>query len=200
MINKVKELRAIVPVPMSEALQLLRANDGDVEKCAYLFKANSIKEICGLTGCDEKMVAECYEAEKFDFNRTVSSIKEVIYDQNYKLIDGVTREAVSNILQWIRVIEAEDFGVSLDYQLLDKALDTMSFISALKETADMVTKAKSAKNAIFEGYSDKDSLDEFVRRYRLLDDNEDFQIANKLVTLRLTVLKEELLRHLRNLQ
>lgn len=199
MVDKVKELRTIVPVPMGEALQLLKANNGDVEKCIYIFKAKSIEEICKLTGCDEKMAAECYEAEKFDFNRTVSSIKDAIYDQNYKPIEGVTREAVSNILQWMRVIEGEDFGVSLDYQLLDKALDTMSLIPALKKTADMVTKAKAAKDTIFAGYSDTDSLDEFVRRHRQLDDNEDFQTANKLVPLRLTVIKEEILRHLRNL-
>ncbi len=43
MTNKIKELRRIVPVPMHEALQLLKANDGDVEKCVYLFKAKSIK-------------------------------------------------------------------------------------------------------------------------------------------------------------
>ena len=146
MTNKIKELRRIVPVPMHEALQLLKANDGDVEKCVYLFKAKSIKEICEQTGCDEQTAAEYYEAEKFDINRAVSNIKEDIYDKNYQPIDGVTKENIGNILQWLRVVEAEDFGISLDYQLLDKALETLGLIPPLNDIATKVKAAKQAKD------------------------------------------------------
>ncbi|MBF0648357.1 MAG: hypothetical protein LBT43_05425 [Prevotella sp.] len=199
MTNKIKELRRIVPVPMHEALQLLKANDGDVEKCVYLFKAKSIKEICEQTGCDEQTAAEYYEAEKFDINRAVSNIKEDIYDKNYQPIDGVTKENIGNILQWLRVVEAEDFGISLDYQLLDKALETLSLIPSLNDIATKVKAAKQAKDLIFEGYTDADSLEDFVRRHRKLDDDKDFIEANRIVSLGITVIKEELLRHVRNL-
>lgn len=199
MTNKIKELRRIVPVPMHEALQLLKANDGDVEKCVYLFKAKSIKEICEQTGCDEQTAAEYYEAEKFDINRAVSNIKEDIYDKNYQPINGVTKENIGNILQWLRVVEAEDFGISLDYQLLDKALETLSLIPSLNDIATKVKAAKQAKDLIFEGYTDADSLEDFVRRHRKLDDDKDFIEANRIVSLGITVIKEELLRHVRNL-
>ncbi|EGK02714.1 hypothetical protein [Dysgonomonas gadei] len=199
MTNKIKELRRIVPVPMHEALQLLKVNDGDVEKCVYLFKAKSIKEICEQTGCDEQTAAEYYEAEKFDINRAVSNIKEDIYDKNYQPIDGVTKESIGNILQWLRVVEAEDFGISLDYQLLDKALETLSLIPSLNDIATKVKAAKQAKDLIFEGYTDADSLEDFVRRHRKLDDDKDFIEANRIVSLGITVIKEELLRHVRNL-
>lgn len=199
MTNKIKELRKIVPVPMHEALLLLKANDGDVEKCVYLFKAKSIKEICEQTGCDEQTAAEYYEAEKFDINRAVSNIKEAIYDKNYQPIEGVTKESIGNILQWLRIVEAEDFGISLDYQLLDKALVTLSLIPPLNGIATKVKAAKQAKDLIFEGYTDADSLEDFVRRHRKLDDDKDFIEANRIVSLGITVIKEELLRHVRNL-
>lgn len=88
MINKVKELRTLLPIPINEAMQLLKDNDGDIEKCVYLFKAKAIRDICDLAGCDAEIAQQHYETEKYDFNRTVSSIREAIYDQNYKPVDG----------------------------------------------------------------------------------------------------------------
>lgn len=65
--EKIIELRKILPIPMGEAIQLLKENDNDIEKCAYLFIAKSIKEIQTLTGCDEAMANQYYKAEKYDF-------------------------------------------------------------------------------------------------------------------------------------
>lgn len=200
MIEKIKELRKIIPIPMGEAKELLAMNDGDVEKCLYLFKTNSIRQICDLTGCDKKMANEHYEIEKFDFNRTVSSIREAIYDQNYKPIEGLKREDISLILGWLRIIETDDFGVSLDYQYLDKALNALTLIPEFSEIASIIRKALNAKNEIFEGYKDSDSIEEFVRRHKQLDDNKDFLKANEIISLSRITLKEEILRHARNIQ
>ena len=197
--EKIIELRKILPIPMGEAIQMLKDNDNDVEKCVYLFKAKSIKEIQSLTGCDEEMVNKYYEAEKYDFNRTVSAMREDLFDKNYTLIEGVTKENISLIYQWLRIIEDKDFGLSLDFSYLNIVLDTLLLIPPLKETAETIRKAKDAKDIIFEGYSDTDSLDEFVRRYKKLDDSEEFQKANHIVSLKLTIIREELMRHARNL-
>ena len=197
--EKIIELRKILPIPMGEAIQMLKDNDNDVEKCVYLFKAKSIKEIQSLTGCDEEMANKYYEAEKYDFNRTVSAIREDLFDKNYTLIEGVTKENISLIYQWLRLIEDKDFGLSLDFSYLNIVLDTLLLIPPLKETAETIPKAKDAKDIIFEGYSDTDSLDEFVRRYKKLDDSEEFQKADRIVNLKLTIIREELMRHARNL-
>lgn len=197
--EKIIELRKILPIPMGEAMQILKENDNDVEKCIYLFKAKSIKEIQSLTGCDEEMANKYYEAEKYDFNRTVSAIREDLFDKNYIHIEGVTKENISLIYQWLRIIEDKDFGLSLDFSYLNIVLDTLLLIPPLKETADVVRKAKEAKDTIFEGYSDTDSLDKFVRRHKKLDDNEEFQKADRIVSLKLTIIREELMRHARNL-
>ena len=197
--EKIIELRKIVPIPMGEAMQMLKDNDNDVEKCIYLFKAKSIKEILALTGCDEEIANKYYEAEKYDFNRTVSSIREDLFDKNYVHIEGVTKENISLIYQWLRIIEDKDFGFSLDFSYLNIVLDTLLLLPPLKETAEAVRKAKKAKDTIFEGYSDTDSLDEFVRRHKKLGDNEEFQKADRIVSLKLTIIREELMRHARNL-
>lgn len=197
--EKIIELRKILPIPMGEAMQILKENDNDVEKCIYLFKAKSIKEIQSLTGCDEETANKYYEAEKYDFNRTVSAIREDLFDKNYIHIEGITKENISLIYQWLRIIEDKDFGLSLDFSYLNAVLDTLLLIPSLKETAEAIRKAKDAKNIIFEGYSDTDSLDEFVRRYKKLDDNEEFQKADRIVSLKLTIIREELMRHARNL-
>ena len=199
MTDKIKELRRILPIPISEAKQLLLANDGDVEKCICLFKAKSLKEIQGITGCDEEMSNEYYEAEKYDFNRTVSAIREAIYDKNYTPVSGVTKESISLIYQWLRIIEAEDFGRSLDFGHLNTVLDSMLLIPSLKDIAILIREAKDAKDIIFDGYSDSDSLDEFVRRHKRLDDSGEFLKADQAITLKVTVIKEELMRHARNL-
>lgn len=199
MTGKIKELRAVLPIPISEAKQLLQENEGDVEKCIYLFKAKSIKEIQLITGCDEKMANVYYEAEKYDFNRTVSSIREAIYDKNYKPVEGLTKEKISLVYQWLRIVEADDFERSLDFIHLDKVIETMQVIPLLKEVASLVKDAKEARDVIFEGYSESDSLDEFVRRHKRLDDSKEFLKADQIVSLKVTVIKEELVRHARNL-
>lgn len=198
MLEKIKELRKIIPIPIGEAKELLTTNDGDVEKCVSLFKANAIRQICEQTGCDEKMANEHYSTEKFDFNRTISSIREAIYDQNYKPIEGLKREDISLILGWLRIIETDDFGVSLDYPSLGKALNALALIPEFTEIATAIKKALNAKNEIFEGYKDSDSIEEFVRRHKQLDDNEDFINANEVISLTRITLKEEILRHARN--
>ncbi|MDU1889752.1 MAG: hypothetical protein E6767_03600 [Dysgonomonas sp.] len=199
MISQIKELRKLLPIPMNEAMQLLKDNNGDIEKSAKMFKANSIELICETTGCSEDTAYEYYEAEKFDFNRTVSSIREAIYDSNYSPIEGVTLEGLKMIREWIHIIDAEDFGVSLDYRSLKKAIDTLLLIPTLKDVGEIILKAKRAKDIIFEGYKDTDSLEEYVRRHRKLDDNEDFRLANKMIELRQTIIEEELFRHARNM-
>lgn len=199
MTDKIKEFRKVLPVPMNEALKLLKDNDGDVEKCIYLFKAKSIKEICGYTGCDETMTIKYYEEEKYDFNRTISAIQNELYDISYVPIEGVSAEGIRSVLYWINLIGEHDLASSLDYERLDLALETMWQIPEMKEIADIISRINKVKNSIFEGYKDSDPLEDFVRRHKELDDNPDFQRAYGLINLRTTIIKEILLRHLRNL-
>lgn len=199
MINKVKELRQQVPIPMNEALQLLKENEGDVEQCVYLYKAKSIACIREQTGCDEAMANKFYEAEKLDINRSISFIRDEIYDQNYQPIDGVTKDTIRAALQWVKLVQSKELGYSLDFNQFATVVRTMSAIPELQSVAVLLDKAKKAKEPIFAGYSDDLPIEEFVRRSQRLDDHPDFQDALNSIPLRLTIINEELLKHLRNL-
>lgn len=199
MTGKVKELRKIVPIPMGEALQLLKENDGDIEICVYLFKARCVKQIMEQTSCDEQMAAEHYEAEKLDLNKAISSVRETLFDQNYTLIENVTIENIKKIHRWLDVVEDKDFITSLDYKFLPDVIQTFASLSSMKDVSDMIAKAKTIKDKYFEGYSDADSMEEFIRRNKLLDENEEIFKINDAILLKITLIDKELSRHLRNL-
>ena len=200
MINKVKELRQIVPIPANEALKLLKENDGDIEKCVYLFKAKSIRDICNQTGCDSAMANLYYEREKYDINRAVSFIRDELYDLNYHPIEGVTAEKVNTALEWLYIIRERDFAYSLSYKYLNIVIDVFSRIEFLQNAASLIEKAKAKRDIIFKGYSDAQPMKEFVRRHQKLDLDPDFREANRLIPLQLIVIAEELRRHFRHLQ
>ncbi len=200
MINKVKELRQIVPIPASEALKLLKENEGDVEKCVYLFKAKSIRDICNATGCEPSMANIYFEREKYDINRAISFIRDELYDQSYKPIEGLTAKKIRTALQWLILVKERNLAYSLDYAEINDVIDTFSRINALNDLVPLIEKAKAAKDIIFKGYSDAQPMKEFVRRNQKLDLNTDFQNANQSIPLRLIVINEELRRHLRNLE
>lgn len=198
--EQIAELRKMLPIPISEAVLLLKNNNSDIERCANIFKARSIEQIEELTGCESQMAEKYYKEEDFDFNRTVSTIREIIYDQNYISIDGLTRENISFVFQWLGIIENDDFILALDFYQLNVVLETLRLIPNLNDISVFVQKAKEAKDIVFNGYSDSNSLEEYVRRHKCLDDNEDFQYASTMIVLKLTIIREELTRHARNLQ
>lgn len=199
MTENIKELRKAIPIPLTEAIELLKNNNSDIQKCIDIFKTNSIRIICELTGCDKSMASKYYESEKFDFNRTVSSIREDLYDKNYKPIDNITKEKLRQILQWINIAQSEDFGISLNYINMNIVIETIKLIPNLSDISALLEQAKKAKDVLFDGYDDNMPIEEFVRRNKKLDDNSSFQAANENIPLRLTIIKEELLRHLRNM-
>lgn len=197
--ERVKELRSMLPVPMLEALELLKENDGDVEKCIYLFKTKSVKYIMAQTECDAETANKHYEIEKFDVNRAISSIREEQYDNNYKSLDDLTLNGLNTISEWVHLNEEKDFPTSLDYVNLPTAIKTMSLIPDLVSFANKIEKAKEIKDKVFAGYSDSNDISDFVRRHQQIDDDPTFQECQQFCRLSLIKIKEEVTRHKRNL-
>lgn len=197
---KVKALREIMPIPMAEAIKLLRENNGDIKACAEIFKSKSIEYICKETGCPKDMAIKFYEKEKFDLNRTVSFIREELFDQNYKPVNNITLESLNKTRSWIAIVQEKDFAASLDYNELQSVIQTLATIPSLQDMALTLKQAKKIKDSIFKGYSDDLSIDEFVRRNVQLDDNADFQKAYQRISLSTTIVIDEINRHRRNLQ
>lgn len=197
---KVKALREIMPIPMAEAIKLLKENNGDIKVCADIFKSKSIEHICKATGCTKEMAVQFYEKEKFDLNRTISFIKEELFDQNYKPINNITLDNLNKTRLWIAIVQEKDFATSLDYNELPSVIQTLAAIPSLQDMALTLKQAKKIKDSIFKGYSDDLSIDEFVRRNVQLDDNPDFQKAYHRISLSTTIVIDEINRHRRNLQ
>lgn len=196
--NKITELRAVLPIPLMEAKQLLEANNLDVETCVYLYTAKAIKEITNATGCDSKMAEEYYKREKYDINRAISFINDAIYDENYKPIEGIDHTSLQSIKDWIYLMEKEDFAYSLSYSHLSKTWETMALLPKLQSIGELLQKVKKSYDFIFEGYNSLNSIEDFIKRNRKLDDDVDFQIANEQIPLQLHYIKDEVARHWRN--
>lgn len=196
--QKIQELRAILPIPLLEAKQLLENNENDVETCVYLYKAKAIKEIMTATDCDSKLAEEYYEREKYDINRAISFIRDLIYDQNYQAIDGVNHNSLAYVKDWIHVMKSNDFAVSLNYPQLNKAIETMLLIKSLSNIAQLLDTVKKSHDLIFAGYSNASSIEDYIKRNRVLDNNEYFQIANEQIPLQVSFIENEVSKHWRN--
>lgn len=196
--EKIIELRSLRPIPLMEAKQLLTNNDGDIEKCVLLYTAKAIKIITDATGTDAANADKHYKAEKYDINLAISMIKEEIYDASYKPIEGVNKESLGLIKEWIYILETNDFGYSLSYSNLLKAIEVMNLIPELESVAKQLKMAKEEYDRIFVGYNDSMPLDEFVRRSRQLDDCPAFIEANSLIPLQIISIKHIISRHWRN--
>lgn len=196
--QKIQELRAILPIPLLEAKQLLENNGNDVETCVYLYKAKAIKEIMDATSCDSKVAEEYYTREKYDINRAISFIRDLIYDQNYQVIAGVNHNSLVYVKDWIHVMKSNDFAVSLNYPQLNKAIETMLLIKSLSKIAQLLDKVKKSHDLIFAGYSNASSIEDYIKRNRVLDNNEYFQIANEQIPLQVSFIENEVSKHWRN--
>ena len=185
--EKILELRAQRPIPLMEAKQLLTDNEGDIEKCVLLYTAKAIRMIVEATGTDAATADRHYQAEKYDINLAISMIKEEMYDANYKAIAGVNKDSLSLIKEWIYILETKDFGYSLSYSNLTKAIEVMNLIPELDNVVKMLINAK-------------EDYDEFVRRNRQLDDCPAFIEANSIIPLQIITIKQIISRHLRNVQ
>lgn len=198
--EKILELRAQRPIPLMEAKQLLTDNEGDIEKCVLLYTAKAIRMIVEATGTDAATADRHYQAEKYDINLAISMIKEEMYDANYKAIAGVNKDSLSLIKEWIYILETKDFGYSLSYSNLTKAIEVINLIPELDNVVKMLINAKEDYDRVFEGYNDNMPLDEFVRRNRQLDDCPAFIEANSIIPLQIITIKQIISRHLRNVQ
>lgn len=196
--TKIKELRELIPIPMQEAKILLEANSGDIQKCVSQFKEQTIQNIIKETGCDKSKAIEIFEKEKLDVNRTISAIKEMIYDSKYQQQEGINEETLLRVRDWLYIMQEKDFGVSLGYKHLQTVIDVFDKLPKLLHLASMMQAAKNDYDRIFEGYTDDLPLEDFVKRNVQLDDCPSFQVAFKQVPLELELVKDEVRKHWRN--
>lgn len=196
--DKIKKVRDAIPAPMSEVLKTLKENDGDVTESIAIIKKRNIIHICQQTGCTEQEAIKEYNAEKYDLNRTISSIREKIYDRSYKPIKGVTCDNIRSILDWMHTVDKYDFISALSFDKLNIVIDTLSAIPTLAEVASKIKEAQKAKDIILAGEQHM-SNEEFIKQNTILDVHPACIEGSEYYRLKHTIINEEVLRHLRNL-
>lgn len=196
--DKIKKVRDAIPAPMSEVLKTLKENDGDVTESIAIIKKRNIIHICQQTGCTEQEAIKEYNTEKYDLNRTISSIREKIYDRSYKPIKGVTCDNIRSILDWMHTVDKYDFISALSFDKLNIVIDTLSAIPTLAEVASKIKEAQKAKDIILAGEQHM-SNEEFIKQNTILDVHPACIEGSEYYRLKHTIINEEVLRHLRNL-
>ena len=71
LLEKVKELRNRISIPMKKAIELLKKNNGDILLCETEFRNMNIAEICDRTMCGEELVRKTYKECGFDTEKTI---------------------------------------------------------------------------------------------------------------------------------
>lgn len=86
-LSKVKELRKRIPIPITEAMELLKKNNGDIVLCEQIFIDSNILEIRRQTNCSEEMARQRYREHQFDIAKTIGIIRKELYDKNESISD-----------------------------------------------------------------------------------------------------------------
>lgn len=76
--EKLKLLRKKIPVSLTEAINLLKDNNGNIEACEKIFHTTNVDEICEVTKCDRVKADKIYK--KFNFNKQ-KAIKSINNEQ-----------------------------------------------------------------------------------------------------------------------
>ena len=149
-LSKAKELRNKVPIPLIEAINLLKQNNCDSVLCEQIFINNRISEIRQQTGCSEKVVRQKYIEAQFDVARTINSIREKpydSYDRQYKIPDFLTLEKIHIIYQWLDFLCNERFWSLIDgYETIINVLKQMDNMTPIY---DALVKAPEKYNHYF---------------------------------------------------
>ena len=197
--SKIKDVREAIPVPMSEALQLLKKHNGDVSKSIAEAKATNIAFICEKTGCDQKEAEKVYQAEKYDLNRTISIIREDIYDKNYQQIEGVSKEDIRVVMDWMYIASSKDYVTALDFQKLTTVINTLMRLPSLHDMSIALQESKRIRDILLTNENEMTN-EEFIKQNTILDVHPASVKGIVVYKQKETTMKEELLRHLRNLQ
>lgn len=74
--QKLKELRTRLLIPIKYALELLEANEGDLEKSEIEFHRNNINTICRLAECEEVLAEKYYHICASNVDKAIEKIHE----------------------------------------------------------------------------------------------------------------------------
>lgn len=195
---ELKLLRQRVPVSITEALQILKANQGNIVLSEKQFIEQSINTICIQTGCRREVAIERFATYKYDLTKAVSSIKEQQYNLSYVQPAGVTAEKLRLVVKWLELETCETFDFALDYEF-DRLIEVLEHIPTLHRFADILKGAKARQQTIFNRCSQRHHKDVYTYSRNKLIRDAAFKKYQEMFELSKFFLEEEINRHLRNI-
>jgi hypothetical protein len=203
-LSSVKELRKRVPISITEAIELLKKHNNDIELCEQIFKDNNILEICRETNCSEEIAKQRYVNFKFDIARTIQSIREELYDKQYKepdfltyeKLDILTREKLDVFYEWLRFENYETFETALVSYGFETIID---ILKQMENLTQVYIALKTARERLDIYMEEKDgSVKDYVGRVNALRTDKVYCESQEVFELNRYLLERELDRHDRN--
>jgi hypothetical protein len=113
-LEKIQELRKMIPVGMMDAKQFIEESKGDLEKARTLFIEAEIEKLHQLKGEDRTLIAQLFFDEDYDINRTIDKLDDVIFDREFDLKNYETRPHDLNMTDaWLLTVQSFGFMNSL---------------------------------------------------------------------------------------
>lgn len=78
-LQKIKELREKLSIPVDLAKELVCENDGNLLLCEQEYHRNNINTICRLAECDETVAEKYYHICKFNVKKSVTKVHEQLF-------------------------------------------------------------------------------------------------------------------------
>ncbi|WP_298508080.1 hypothetical protein [uncultured Kordia sp.] len=78
-IQKIKELRDRLSIPLNAAIEFINEYNGDIALCEQEFHRNNINTICRLAECDEETAEKYYRICKFSIEKAIKKINEKLF-------------------------------------------------------------------------------------------------------------------------
>lgn len=144
-IDKIKELRSLIPVGLLDARRLLGINNNNLEKSRSQFITEEVKALCFKTGEKEELVAKLFFEEEYDKNRTKDRIDDIVYDRDFSSMNLKTSIFDLKMLDaWLLTVQS--FGLMNSLQtnnfdsivLVVEELGLKEFSRELKEAHDFL--------------------------------------------------------------
>jgi len=195
--NEIRDLRKRVPISIIDAIALLKKNNGDIDLSEQEFKNKSIADICTKTKVVKNVAERHYEACGFDIAKTITSILNEIYDENYVRPDFLTKEKLDVILNWLKLEETEIFEVALSHPYIEVVIETLICFDSLQQIGLALKKVKT----IFDSYNISETMDakKYVEAINKLRENKDYILQQDVFKQNKYKIDDELEKHYRNI-
>ena len=200
-LSSTKELRKKVPISITEAIDLLKKNDRNLVLCEQIFKDNRILEICQQTGCSEEMARQRFADLNFDTIKTIHSIREELYDKQYKKPNFLTREKLEIIYEWLNFENFEGLDVALASKNFETVIEVLKQMENMTPMYETLTRAHERYNLYFEKYFENfgGDVEEYIKRTNSLRKDKVYDDCRKNFEMNIEILERELERYNRNI-